>query len=69
MDLLQFIVLYASTSMAEAASIGRSISLSHGFRRPIDGGYNISVLFVEMACRFISDVSASIVEMVLACNW
>ena len=33
----------------------------------VDGG--TSVLFVEMACRFISDVLASIVEMALACNW
>ena len=33
-----------------------------------DGGGSNSVSFVEWACPFISDASASMVEMALACN-
>ena len=35
----------------------------------IDDDSGGSVTFVEWACSFISDAYASIVEMVLACNW
>ena len=73
-DLLQFIALCASISMAEAASIVRSSSLSHGLGGPlmvaaIDDGVTSSMSFVEWSFQFISDASASTVEMALACNW